>query len=243
MPEVDFGAMPRLRVRYVKQGRLAFLGHLEVLHTLDRAIRRSGLPFAVGKGFARHMKVQFCQALPVGASSEAEYFDLRLTQRLDADEALAALGSVTPRDLRPVRAAYVDPKLPALEAWLDRQSWVLRLAKGAEAYDARRIEEEIEGLRAEHELHFMRGDKPRVVSLDDTLVAYELKEDGGDVTMSLETRSTGRGALRPHILLDAALERAGYAQTYARVTRLAQHHEAGAALVEPYEASAQTALT
>ena len=61
---------PRLRVRYKKDGRLAFLGHLEVINTHNRSIRRSGVPFAVGNGFARRMRLQFSQALPVGAYLE-----------------------------------------------------------------------------------------------------------------------------------------------------------------------------
>ena len=46
----------RLRVAYAKDGRLAYLGHLEVINTVERSIRRSGLPFSVGNGFARRMR-------------------------------------------------------------------------------------------------------------------------------------------------------------------------------------------
>ena len=62
-------SLHRLRVEHIKQDRIAYLGHLEMLATLERCIRRAGLPFAVSNGFAKHMKVQFSQALPVGASS------------------------------------------------------------------------------------------------------------------------------------------------------------------------------
>ncbi|MCI2156332.1 MAG: TIGR03936 family radical SAM-associated protein, partial [Olsenella sp.] len=78
----------RLRVRYRKDGRLAYLGHLEVINTINRSVRRSQLPFAVGNGFARRMRLQFSQALPVGAASMGEYFDLFLTQETDPQDAL-----------------------------------------------------------------------------------------------------------------------------------------------------------
>ena len=79
----DTSNQSRLRVRYRKDGRLAYLGHLEVLGTINRSIRRSGVPFAVGNGFARRIRLQFSQALPVGASSVGEYYDLMVTERLD----------------------------------------------------------------------------------------------------------------------------------------------------------------
>jgi hypothetical protein len=78
----------RLRFQYVKHDRLAFLGHLEVITTIQRCVRRANLPFAVGNGFARRMKIQFSQALPVGASSSCEYFDLTMDERIEPAVAL-----------------------------------------------------------------------------------------------------------------------------------------------------------
>lgn len=231
----------RLRVQYEKKGRLAYLGHLEVLHTIDRSIRRSGLPFAVGAGFARRMKVQFCQAMPVGTASKAEYYDLQLRQVVAEGDALDALVASTPADLVPVRAAYVRGDLPALEAWLDRQSW---RATVEGAVDSRALDEEISRLREERTLHFMRGDKPRTVDLAETLVSVSAHPTGvGACELRLETRSSPQGALRPQILLDAALKRSGANEAFVRVTRLSQAHEQGAALVEPFDASLLCALT
>ena len=49
----------RLRVRYGKRDRLKYLGHLEVIHTIERIVRRAGLPYAVTQGFSPHMRVGF----------------------------------------------------------------------------------------------------------------------------------------------------------------------------------------
>ena len=119
--------LPRLRVAYVKDSRLAYLGHLDLISTVERCIRRAGLPFSVGNGFARRMRIQFSSALPVGASSSCEYYDVRLTERIDPEEALGLLRAATPAALAPVRAAYVPGRLGALEAWLDRASWEISL--------------------------------------------------------------------------------------------------------------------
>ena len=57
--------LARLRVAYVKDRRLAYLGHLDLISTVERCVRRSGLPFSIGNGFARRMRIQFSSALPV----------------------------------------------------------------------------------------------------------------------------------------------------------------------------------
>ena len=39
----DNPSLFRLRVRYGKRDRLKYLGHLEVIHTIERIVRRAGL--------------------------------------------------------------------------------------------------------------------------------------------------------------------------------------------------------
>ena len=55
----DTPTLFRLRVRYGKRDRLKYLGHLEVIHTIERIVRRAGLPYAVTQGFSPHMRVGF----------------------------------------------------------------------------------------------------------------------------------------------------------------------------------------
>ena len=55
----DNSTLFRLRVRYGKRDRLKYLGHLEVIHTIERIVRRAGLPYAVTQGFSPHMRVGF----------------------------------------------------------------------------------------------------------------------------------------------------------------------------------------
>ena len=70
----------RLRSTFIERDRLALLSHLEVAHTLERTVRRAGLPFAVSQGFSPHMKIAFGAALPVGVGSTCEVFDLQLRE-------------------------------------------------------------------------------------------------------------------------------------------------------------------
>ena len=86
----DNSTLFRLRVRYGKRDRLKYLGHLEVIHTIERIVRRAGLPYAVTQGFSPHMRVGFSSALPVGTSSTCEWYDLFMTEFVALDERLGA---------------------------------------------------------------------------------------------------------------------------------------------------------
>ena len=223
----------RLRVRFGKDGRLAYLGHLEVLNTIMRSVRRAQLPFLVGNGFAQRMRIQFSQALPVGAASISEYYDLYLTERVDAGRALERLKASTPSALAPVEARYVGSRLQALEAWLTRSDWQIHMLGDGQNLCADALGEALEGLRAVGSIDFMRGEKPRTIGLDDTLVGWELSDAGVEggrkaIDMTLHTRSSNLGALRPAVLLEAAFGREqleGCALDSMRVLRTCQWHE------------------
>ena len=226
------GSLPRLRVAYEKGERLAYLGHLEVLTTMERSLRRSGLPVSLGNGFARRMRVQFSQALPVGASSACEYLDVRLEGRVDVDEALERLVRATPPALAPLRAAYVRRDLPALEAWLNRADWAVELGPLCPAQE---LLDAIEAVRLQGEVRYLRGDKEKVVDVAGALVGASVAERDGGLSLVIETRSTPGGSLRPQVLVDAALRSMGLPPADApRVRRVRQAHEEDGCLVEPF---------
>ncbi len=227
----------RLRFEYPKSDRLAFLGHLELITTIGRSIRRAGLPFAVSSGFARRMKVQFSSALPVGVSSRAEYFDLFLTERLDADEVLERLIACSPAALSPRIARYVDESLPALEAWLDRSSWILDLGS---SIDASAFDEGVARLRAQGAFSYMRGTMPKTVDVGESYVSHRLFEKHGSLMLALETLSLPSGAMRPEAFVRACAELSETPDAlpaYLRCARTAQHHLDDGNLVEPFELS------
>lgn len=225
--------LARLRVEYGKDPRLAYLGHLEVIGTVMRSIRRAQLPFSLGNGFARRMRIQFSGALPVGASSACEYFDLRLTERVDAREALSRLRDATPAPLAPVRCGYVGGSLPALEAWLDRSTWEAELV-GAPV-SAAALEGAISSLRERGTLTYARGERTKTVDVGRALVGFSAEASAGGLRLVMETRAAGEAALRPRTLVDAALGLLGAGQPEAlRVRRLAQRHEEDGRLVEPF---------
>lgn len=218
--------LPRIRVEYGKGDRLAFLGHLEVLETQNRCIRRARLPFSIGNGFARRMRIQFSQALPVGASSTCEYFDLRLSEEVPAGEVLERLRAATPPALAPTRAAYVAGRAPALESWLTRSRWEVLVRDCA--VDARELSGRISALKDAGVLEYLRGEKKKTIDVARALVSWECLDAEDGVALTLDTRSSNAGALRPQLLIDHALAGAvegslGY--DCLKVCRVAQAHE------------------
>lgn len=201
----------RLRVAYPKLGRLKYLGHLELIHTVEQIVRRAALPYAVTQGFSPHMRIAYTSALPVGTSSAAEYFDVYLTELVPASDALGRLRESSPVDMRPVAASYVELRRPALTAEIDRVRYLIELtfASGRVPREGRLDEIVSSWLDSAIEIPYRRGKKMKALDVRKTL-------SGADVTemldrrawVELATRCGDEGSLRPEIFviaLDQAL--------------------------------------
>lgn len=194
----------RLRVRYGKRGRLKYLGHLEVLHTVERIVRRAGLPYAVTQGFSPHMKMGFSAALPVGTSSNCEWYDLFMTEQVPLEDAMGRLRAASPADLAPVEVAYIDVRSPALTAFITRMDYEVRLyAAAGDNLDVSDVASRLDELRSMHSIPYQRGKKSKQLDLDRTLLSYELQRDGDSLLLSLATHADNDGSMRPEILLSA----------------------------------------
>lgn len=201
----------RLRVAYPKLGRLKYLGHLELIHTVEQIVRRAALPYAVTQGFSPHMRIAYTSALPVGTSSAAEYFDVYLTELVPASDALGRLQDSSPVDMRPMAASYVELRRPALTAEIDRVRYLIELTfrPGRAPRDGRVLEIVSSWLDSAIEIPYRRGKKVKSLDVRKTMSGASVTaSDDGGIWMELATRCDNEGSLRPEIFvvaLDQAL--------------------------------------
>jgi radical SAM-linked protein len=78
-------------VHYSRIGDICFLGHLEILQTIFRALRRAAIETNFSQGFNPSPKISFGPALPVGTESLAEFFIMDLPTPLKNPAAAAEL--------------------------------------------------------------------------------------------------------------------------------------------------------
>lgn len=180
----------RLRIRFVKQGRLAMLSHLELARALERIVRRAQLPYAVSQGFSPHMRIAFGAALPVGVGGAAELCDVMLTEYVAPAKALAVLKEAAPPDLAPFDCSYVEPDAPAASAAFPVGVYEVRLSAAPQP------------LVVPETVTVVRKRKEKVLSVPDFLVGT-VEQEGCALKLSLESKPSG--SLRVDRLMDACL--------------------------------------
>lgn len=209
----------RMRIVFVKQGRLALLSHLEVARAMERAVRRAQLPFAISNGFSPHMKIAFGAALPVGVGGTHEMVDLTLTRYVKPGEALDALIGASVPDLMVRECFYVEPKAPAASAAFPISTYKVIFSHAPQS------------LPVPLQVHVVRKKKEKVLSVAEFLVGEPVLA-GCELTLSLEQKPTG--SLRPDKLLSACLT---LLESLDRDEGIGGASEGPSTLDEPAEAS------
>ncbi len=118
-------AVQKLRIRYAKRGRLRFSSTRDFARALERALRRSGVPMAFSAGFHPHPKISYANAAPTGTASEAEYFEISVTERVDPEAVRLALDTALPPDLDIIEVVEAGPG--GLAERLEASVWRLEM--------------------------------------------------------------------------------------------------------------------
>lgn len=214
-----------LRIEYQITGRLAYLSHLETIRSVERIIRRAGLPFAITEGFNPHMKIAFGPALPVGAGSQSEYVDVRLKEYVAPEHALTSLQAVAPSNLMPIGCEYVGIGADSIDVAFPVSVWHVELDASHASLD--QIVDAFDRLleRGFIEVTKRKGRKETVKQIDfeGRLIdgPHIAQDDEAVVAVDFSTFQGNEGALRPDKLIAAALELLDVPVEIKRLSRIA----------------------
>lgn len=213
-------AVQKLRIQYARRGRLRFSSTRDFARALERALRRAQVPMAFSAGFHPHPKISYANGAPTGHASEAEYFEISVTERVDPDQVRAALDAALPDGLDIVTVVEAQPG--ALADRLEASRWQLRFPEVA-AVD---LEGALAGFLAEERVEvtrmFKRGPKTfdaRGAVLEAGVAAGE---DPSCAILTMVVRHT-TPAVRPDDVLSAITAATSFEPPRPpTVTRLAQ---------------------
>lgn len=85
---------------FQKNGRAVFISHLDLFRTMQRAMKRSGLPVWYSEGFNPRIYLNFPLALALGVESTCEIMDFEVVKQMPYDEMLDAVNRVLPEGIR-----------------------------------------------------------------------------------------------------------------------------------------------
>ncbi len=185
----------RLRCRFIKDGDLRFISHLDLMRLFERALRRAALPVAFSSGFNPHPALEFAAPLALGVTSEAELVDIYLGEAVDPAAFCRRLNSALPDEARILECRELAIGGPSLMALVDEASYRVRLASPV-SHDLWRE------FTARQEIPFVKSGKTgrRTVDLRPLIRAVLLEDDR---TVRLRLAAGSRGNAKPDDVISA----------------------------------------
>ncbi len=109
--------MDKLRLRFSKTGRAAYISHLDLIRTMQRVFSRAGVDLKYSEGFNPHAKISIILPLTVGTRSQCEYMDFALVSDWDLAKLPELLNPFMPEGIRALEV-YEAPCRGAELRWL-----------------------------------------------------------------------------------------------------------------------------
>ena len=195
-------------MQFQKGDIVRHLGLLDLQRTIQRALRRSGLPIAYSNGFNPHIVMSFASALSSGIPGDAELLDVSLCGETTEEACMEAMNRVLPPSLPVTRVRLVDDRFPKVSASLQQAQYriVLRGAEAkkiADAVPAFLAEEEIMALRKTKKSETMVNIRPMIHELTVNEAAEEC------ATLVARVSFVETATLKPDLLMNTLASYAG----------------------------------
>ena len=194
----------RMLAVFEKGERIRHIGHLDIQRSVQRGLRRSGLPVAYSNGFNPHILITFASALSTGACGKREIMDVTMAEEVSPEEFLEKMNRAMPPEMQLREARTLDQKHPALMASLRAAKYDLLIR---DAEQAEKLAAAIPAMMARETVTAMRKTKTALKECDIKPLIYDLKAEGQHILATLTL--TEREACEPGMLIEAHSREAG----------------------------------
>lgn len=188
-------------MRFAKEGRAKYISHLDLMHTMQRAMARCQMPLWFTEGFNQHAYVSVALPLSTGYSGEYEFLDFNLLSENVPINAVEALNAVFPEGLRAIEIyPLADGGMPLRDiAWSKyRITW--SFAGGVPADFAENVNKLFAQPTVEIVKRSKRGEK--TVNMRELMNGFALTEQDGQVVAEVVT-AAGNNNMSPEYLTRA----------------------------------------
>ena len=150
----------RYSIKFSKESEIKFVSHLDLAKTIQRIVKRSGLPIKYSKGFNPHMAISIGQPLSVGMYSVGEYLDIEFTEKLEEEFIKDTLNANLPSGIKIYEAVFVEEREnvknpPQAMAAVEEAEYEIIIKYS----DNKNLRKEIEALLAEAEWRIVKKSK------------------------------------------------------------------------------------
>lgn len=197
----------KLRIKYTKTGVLRFIGHLDVMRLFQKAIRRAKLEVSYSKGFSPHQIISFAAPMPLGMTSEGEYFDGEFDRITSTEDMMKRLNDTLPEGVSVIDIVILDEGAKPSMSIVSASDYYIYRNEECESDNIAILQDAVEKFMAQDAVMIMRKTKTKEEMADIKPAIYDLKVKNNGIYMLLASGSAYN--LKPELVVSALCDTAG----------------------------------
>lgn len=178
----------RVRIRFRKVGNLRWIGHRDLVRTIERVFRRTGVRFATSQGYHPKPLMTFPSALPLGIEGWNEVGEVTLAEPVDLGWLIGQLNQKSVEGLCFNTIRHLPPRAPKPEPL-----WCVYTIR-VDTELRRRLSTQIEELNRQPQWSVVHGRENIVLNLKEHLNEARLTDD--ELWLSLRPSERGGPTVR-----------------------------------------------
>ena len=198
----------KIRCKFRKTGYLKFIGHLDVMRTFQKVMRRAEIDVQYSAGFSPHQKMTFATPLGLGAVSVGEYMDVEVGACPPKQEFIDLLNAVSVPELAVLDASLLPDDAKNAMSLIAAADYEVSFREGKEPDDLAEFFDGMLEFYDRPEIVVTKATKKNTVEVDLRKQIRLLKRRGDRLFMRVDTGSASN--LKPELLF------ATYAQSIGK---------------------------
>ncbi|WP_069997951.1 TIGR03936 family radical SAM-associated protein [Cellulosilyticum sp. I15G10I2] len=194
----------KIRLKFIKQGHVKFVGHLDTIRLFQRAIKVAGIPIAYSQGFNPHSLVYFAMPLSVGVGSVGEYMDIVTVSDMVPEKVKQMLNNVLVEGIHITQAFLAEEGSASLMSLVHAASYEIVLIKETFKELSKSVIEE--RLSREEIMIQKKGKKGmKTINIKPMILEYSINETPEHLIIMLKALAGSGENLSPQLFLKAIL--------------------------------------
>ncbi len=191
----------KLRIKYTKTGVLRFIGHLDIMRLFQKAIRRAKLDVAYSKGFSPHQIISFAAPMPLGMTSEGEYFDGDFASVTSTQDMMDRLNATMPEGVKVLDIVQLEEGAKPSMSVVTASDYYIYKNDECENDYLHNLSGALESFMAQETIEIMKKTKTKEEMSDIKPGIYKLEKKDDGIYMLLASGSVLN--LKPELVVEA----------------------------------------
>ena len=210
-----------LRIKFEKTDKLQYISHLDLLRTMQTAIRRSQIKMMYSEGFNPHMKITFALPLSIGIESVCEYMDIKTDECTEPSYVRDNLIKNLPADMKILDVYEPETKLTDIKY----AEYIINLDYGKDSQIAALAGKKIFSAQLVVKKHTKKGEKD--VNISPMIKSIECDSDESGVVIKTTLCADSENYLNPFYIVNALDSKVGREADNRRVLRVNAYFQDG----------------